>query len=129
MYCLPILKREKHRQALRRAATSGHKCFFLGTDSAPHPRHLKECACGCAGVFSAPVAVAAYLQVFDEEGALDKFEAFSSLNGAAFYGIAPNKQKVTYVRKEVAQPNRWEVSGGDEIVSLFAGENVQWARV
>lgn len=129
MYCLPILKRERHRQALRRAATSGHKCFFLGTDSAPHPRHLKECACGCAGVFSAPVAIAAYLQVFDEERALDKFEGFSSLNGAAFYGIAANKQKVTYVRKDVTQPDRWDVSGGSELVSLFAGESVQWARV
>src|SRR3546814_10674477 len=78
LYCLPILKRERHRQALRRAVTSGHPRFFLGTDSAPHPVDLKECACGCAGVFNAPVALESYAQVFAEAGALDRFEAFKS---------------------------------------------------
>src|SRR5690606_25493216 len=86
-YCLPILKRSKHQEALRKAATSGSSSFFLGTDSAPHLAHLKEAACGCAGVFSAPVALSCYAQVFREEGALDRFEAFAALNGPAFYGL------------------------------------------
>ncbi|MGN6155003.1 MAG: dihydroorotase, partial [Sphingomicrobium sp.] len=86
-YCLPVAKREKHRQAVRKAATSGSPKFFLGTDSAPHVRHAKESACGCAGIFNAPVALEAYATVFEEEGALDKLEAFASVNGPAFYGL------------------------------------------
>ena len=93
MYCMPVLKREPHRLALRAAATSGEAGFFLGTDTAPHLRHLKEASCGCAGVFSAPVALQAYLKVFAEEGALDRFEAFASLNGPAFYGLPPNEER------------------------------------
>ena len=89
-YCLPIVKREAHRLALRAAAVSGDARFFLGTDSAPHPRHAKEAECCAAGVFSAPVAIACLAQVFEEEDALDRLEGFASLHGPAFYGLAPN---------------------------------------
>jgi len=94
-YCLPVLKRESHRQALVKAATSGAKMFFLGTDSAPHPQADKETACGCAGIFTAVNALALYAQVFDEAGALDRLEAFASLSGPAFYGLNPNTKQVT----------------------------------
>ena len=94
MYCLPVLKREEHRLALRKAATSGEDGFFLGTDSAPHLRHLKEADCGCAGIFGAPAALSAYVKVFEEEGALANFEKFASLNGPAFYGLAPNEERL-----------------------------------
>jgi dihydroorotase len=127
LYCLPVLKREEHRAALRRAATSGEPSFFLGTDTAPHLRHLKEAPCGCAGVFSAPVAIEAYLKVFAEEGALDRFEAFASLNGPAFYGLPPNEERVTYVQE--ARPVREAVAVPEEgeIVCLFGGETIDWA--
>ena len=98
LYCLPIAKREKHRLALRRAATSGETCYFLGTDSAPHPVHAKESECGCAGVFSAPVAMACLAQVFEEENALDRLEGFASLHGPAFYRLPVNEGKLTLVR-------------------------------
>jgi dihydroorotase len=127
MYCLPVLKREKHRQALRKAATGGETCFFLGTDTAPHLRHLKESDCGCAGVFSAPVAVAAYLQVFAEENALDRFEAFASLNGPAFYRMAPNEERVTYVERPARIAEEIEVDGAGKLVSLFSGEAAPWS--
>ena len=127
MYCLPVLKREQHRLALRAAATSGEKSFFLGTDTAPHLRHLKEAACGCAGVFSAPTAVQAYLRVFTEEGALDRFEAFASLNGPAFYGLPPNEEKVTYVEKSNVAPESIEVPNEGTIVCLLGGETIEWA--
>jgi dihydroorotase len=97
-YCLPIAKREEHRLALRRAATSGDPRFFLGTDSAPHPVSAKECACGSAGIFSAPVALPCIAQVFDEEGALGRLEAFTSLNGARFYRLPPNPDRITLAR-------------------------------
>ena len=97
-YCLPVLKRARHRAALRRAATGGDPRFFLGTDSAPHAKATKEAACGCAGCFTAPVALAAYAQVFDEEGALDRLEGFASLNGPAFYRLPPNEARVTLER-------------------------------
>ncbi|MHA7874209.1 dihydroorotase [Roseivivax sp.] len=93
-YCLPVLKRERHRQALRRAATSGHARFFLGTDSAPHLKGAKEAPCGCAGCFTAPVALPCLAHVFEEEGALDRLEAFASRNGPAFYGLAPNRDRL-----------------------------------
>jgi len=128
MYCLPILKREEHRLALRKAAVSGLPNYFLGTDTAPHLRHLKEADCGCAGVFSAPVAVEAYLRVFDEENALDRFEAFASLNGAAFYGFTPSQDRVTYVRKPREAETALVVGDGDTLVPLFAGETVSWSR-
>jgi dihydroorotase len=125
-YCLPILKRRTHQLALRRAATSGLPNYFLGTDTAPHLKHLKEAACGCAGVFSAPVALEAYLQVFAEENALDKFESFASLNGPAFYGFAPSQTRVTYEERPWTGPASVSVED-QEIVPLFAGERVDWA--
>jgi dihydroorotase len=126
MYCLPVLKRERHRQALRAAATGGEANFFLGTDTAPHLRHLKEAACGCAGVFSAPVAIQAYLKVFAEEGALDRFEAFASLNGPAFYGLPPNEERVTFAETATLTAERVPVAGDGELVPLFDGEPVAW---
>jgi dihydroorotase len=127
LYCLPVLKRGVHRLALRAAATSGEQSFFLGTDSAPHLRHLKEAACGCAGVFSAPIAVQAYLRVFTEENTLDRFEAFASLNGPAFYGLAPNAEKVSYVEKSSPVAERIEVPQEGEIVCLLGGQTVEWS--
>ena len=94
-YCLPVLKRERHRLAVRRAATGSCDRFFLGTDSAPHPIGAKQSGCGCAGIFSAVFALESYLAVFEEEDALDRFEAFASLNGARFYGLAPNEERIT----------------------------------
>lgn len=129
MYCLPVLKRERHRLALRAAATGGETCFFLGTDTAPHLRHLKEADCGCAGVFSAPVAVAAYLRVFAEENRLDAFEAFASLNGPAFYGLAPNEDAVTYEERPTEPLAEISVGKAGQLVSLFAGESAPWSAV
>lgn len=125
-YCLPILKRRTHQLALRKAATSGSPHYFLGTDTAPHLKHLKENACGCAGVFSAPVAIEAYLKVFAEENALDRFEAFAALNGPAFYGFAPSETRVSYAEQAWTAPESVAV-GDREIVPLFAGERVDWA--
>ncbi|WP_296679057.1 dihydroorotase [Novosphingobium sp.] len=124
-YCLPVAKREKHRLALRTAATSGNAKFFLGTDTAPHARHLKEAACGCAGIFNAPYALESYLQVFDEEGAIERFEAFASLNGPAFYGLPVNKATITLERSEVCVP---EVLHANDtaIVPFHAGEVLTW---
>lgn len=101
-YCLPVAKRETHRQALRRAATSGDPRFFLGTDSAPHIDSTKECACGCAGIFCAPNAIACVAQVFEEEGALDRLESFLSLNGPSFYRLSPNEERV--ILRRTADP-------------------------
>jgi dihydroorotase len=128
LYCLPVLKREEHRAALVAVATSGDASFFLGTDSAPHLRHLKENACGCAGVFSAPTAIPAYLSVFAAAGALEHFEAFASLNGPAFYRLPVNNESVTYVAKSLPVPDAVTVSGEGEIVTLFGGEAVAWVR-
>ena len=128
LYCLPIAKREKHRQALRRAATSGHPNFFLGTDSAPHALPTKEAACGCAGVFTAASAVELYTEVFEEEGALDKFEAFASLNGPEFYRLPPNEPRVTLRRAPIAVPDL--VGKGDlTVVPFRAGETLRWQLV
>src|SRR6266480_1109784 len=99
LYCLPIAKREKHRCALRRAATSGHPAFFLGTDSAPHAVPTKETACGCAGIFTAASALELYAEVFEEEGALNRFEAFAALNGPAFYRLPPNQSRIPLRRE------------------------------
>jgi dihydroorotase len=115
-YCLPVAKREEHRLAVRKAATSGWPNVFLGTDSAPHPRHAKESACGCAGILNAPFALESYATVFDEEGALDNFEAFASVNGARFYGLPPNEDTVTLERAPVSVPD--EVEG---LVPFHAG--------
>ena len=128
LYCLPIAKREKHRRALRRAATSGNPAFFLGTDSAPHAIPTKEAACGCAGIFTAPVALELYAEVFEEEGALDRFEAFASLNGPAFYRLPANERRVTLRREACAVPQR--VGDGEDAVSPFrAGERLRWRLV
>jgi dihydroorotase len=125
-YCLPVVKREKHRLALLRAATGDAK-FFLGTDSAPHAKGAKEAACGCAGIFTAPVALACLAQVFEAEGALDRLEAFASLNGPAFYRLAPNEERITLER--VAQPLRVppEVeTGAGPVVVFDPGFPLHW---
>ena len=124
-YCLPVLKRESHREALLEAATSGSPKFFLGTDSAPHARGAKECACGCAGIYSAHAAIELYAEAFDHAGALDRLEGFASLYGADFYRLPRNTGRITLVR----QP--WEVPpgypfGDETVVPLRAGESVQW---
>jgi dihydroorotase len=127
LYCLPIAKREKHRLALRRAATSGDKKFFLGTDSAPHPAADKETACGCAGIFTAPCALGTYAEVFEEEGALDRLEAFASLNGPAFYGLAPNEARIT-LRREPSRVPEGIGEGKTAVVPFRAGETLRWRR-
>jgi dihydroorotase len=125
LYCLPIAKREKHRRALRRAATSGNPAFFLGTDSAPHAVPTKETACGCAGIFTAPVALELYTEVFEEEAALDRFEAFASLNGPAFYRLPPNERRVTLRREPWTVPERIG-DGADAVAPFRAGETLKW---
>ena len=120
-YCLPVAKREKHRQAVRQAATSGMENIFLGTDSAPHTRDAKESACGCAGIFNAPFALESYAMVFDQEGALDRFEAFASLNGPRFYGLPVNEETITLERGELLVPD--EIEG---LVPFQAGETLRW---
>ena len=124
-YCLPVAKREKHRLALRKAAISGSAKFFLGTDSAPHARHDKESSCGCAGIFNAPFALESYLQVFDDEGALDRFEGFASLHGAAFYGLPVNEGSVTLVREDHVVPATIDAAG-TPVVPFHAGETLRW---
>ena len=124
-YCLPVAKRERHRLALRRAAVSGDPRFFLGTDSAPHPARDKETACGCAGIFSAPAALETYLTVFDQEGALDRFEGFAALHGAAFYKLPPNQDRVSLSRRAWTVPATIEAAGG-HLVPFHAGERLAW---
>ena len=127
LYCLPILKTEADRRALRRAATSGTPRFFLGTDSAPHAIGAKECGCGCAGCFTAPAALELYAQVFEEEGALDRLEAFASLNGPRFYGLPPNEEVVTLTREPWRVPGEVPVAGEARAARPFmAGEVVGW---
>ncbi len=127
-YCLPVAKRETHRLALRAAATSGSPQFFLGTDSAPHLKRDKESACGCAGIFGAPFALESYVTVFDEEGALERFEGFASLHGPAFYRLPVNEDSVTLERAEVAVPQVLQVTGED-IVPFHAGTTLGWRLV
>jgi dihydroorotase len=124
-YCLPVLKREEHREALVAAATSANPKFFLGTDSAPHPRRDKEAACGCAGVYTAHAALELYAVAFEEAGALDKLEGFASLFGPRFYGLPVNQATVTLAREEWTVPQRLEL-GGEELVPLRAGEKLPW---
>jgi dihydroorotase len=124
-YCLPVLKRELHRQALITAATSGNKKFFLGTDSAPHAQSAKETSCGCAGIFSAHAAIELYAEAFENANALDKLETFASFNGPNFYGLPRNTETITLLKED------WKVSatmpfGNQTIVPLRAGENVKW---
>ncbi|WP_298433050.1 dihydroorotase [uncultured Jannaschia sp.] len=125
-YCLPILKRGRHQEALRAAATSGDAAFFLGTDSAPHPTHAKEATCCAAGCFTAPIALACYAHVFEEEGALDQLEAFASLNGPAHYGLPPNADTVTLTRGAALDlPPRIDAHG--QSVTLFdPGHPLHW---
>lgn len=126
LYCLPVAKREAHRLALRKAATSGNKKFFLGTDTAPHAIGDKESACGCAGIFSAPHALENYVQVFDEENKLDKLEVFASLNGPAFYGLPINEQKVKLVKTTQQVPQT--IGQQTLAVSPYkAGETLVWS--
>ena len=128
LYCLPIAKRETHRQALRRAATSGNPAFFLGTDSAPHAIPTKETACGCAGIFTAASAIELYAEVFEEEGAVDRLEAFASLNGPHFYRLPVNEARVTLRRETTVVPER--IGKGDLAVAPFrAGESLRWRLV
>jgi dihydroorotase len=142
-YCLPVLKRETHRQALVEAATSSSPRFFLGTDSAPHAQSAKESACGCAGCYSAPFAMAFYAQAFDAAGALDRLEGFASLHGPQFYGYAPNTRRLRLVRQPQTVPDRLpfgsaasgpaeglgkapSASGQNWIVPLAAGDAIDW---
>jgi dihydroorotase len=126
MYCLPVAKREVHRRALRRAATSGSAKFFLGTDTAPHPRQDKESACGCAGIFTAPTALELYAQVFEEEEALDRFEGFASEHGARFYGLKLNEGTVTLRRTAQTVPELVAEGAGPVVVPFLAGETLRW---
>lgn len=128
-YCLPILKRETHRQALVAAATSGNPKFFLGTDSAPHPKGAKESACGCAGCYTAHAALELYAEAFEQAGALDKLEGFASHFGADFYGLPRNTSQVTLVKESWMAPAQIDVEAGVELVPLRAGETVRWRLV
>jgi dihydroorotase len=125
-YCLPVAKREEHRLAVRRAATSGSPKFFLGTDSAPHAIEAKESGCGCAGIFNAPFAMESYAAVFEEEGALDRFEAFSSENGARFYGLPLNEDRIVLERSPVDVPTNLPIMGST-LVPFHAGETLRWS--
>ncbi len=124
-YCLPVAKREAHRLALRKAATSGSPKFFLGTDSAPHEAATKESACGCAGIFNAPFAIESYAAVFDEEGALDRLEGFASEHGPRFYGLPLNEGTITLVRQANPVPDRLTAPGG-AVVPFHAGATLGW---
>jgi dihydroorotase len=128
LYCLPLLKRESDRRALVAAATSGNPKFFLGTDSAPHARPTKENACGCAGCYSAPLALELYAEVFEAAGALDKLEGFAHVHGAAYYGLPRNVGRVTLVREPWSVPPEYPL-GRETVVPLRAGETVQWRVV
>jgi dihydroorotase len=125
LYCLPVLKRETHRQAVVAAATSGNPKYFLGTDSAPHARHTKEHACGCAGCYSAPVALPLYAEAFEDAGALDRLEGFASFFGADFYRLPRHRDTVTLERADEEVPAELPF-GADAIVPLRAGERVRW---
>jgi dihydroorotase len=124
-YCLPVLKREEHRLALVKAATSGSSKFFLGTDSAPHPKSAKESACGCAGMYTAHAAIELYAEVFEQAGALDKLEAFASFHGADFYGLPRNQDLVTLVKEKWTVPEEVAL-GHDVLVPFRAGQEIAW---
>jgi dihydroorotase len=125
-YCLPVAKRERHRLALRKAATSGNSSFFLGTDSAPHPRPGKESSCGCAGIYNAPYALESYLTVFEAEGALQHFEAFASENGPRFYKLPPNEETIALERTAQLVPAQLD---GQGLVPFHASEILDWRIV
>lgn len=125
LYCLPILKRNRHQQALLDAIVSGDRRFFLGTDSAPHSKHRKETACGCAGCYSAYSAISLYAEIFEDLGVLDKLEAFASFNGPDFYGLPRNTDTITLVRESWEMPAELPLAEGT-IVPLKAGESLRW---
>ena len=124
-YCLPVLKREQHRKALGRAATSGSSKFFLGTDSAPHAQHTKESACGCAGIYTAHAAIELYAMAFEQLGALDKLEGFASFHGADYYRLPRNRDAITLCREEWQVPDSIGF-GEHRLVPLMAGEKLDW---
>jgi dihydroorotase len=126
LYCLPVAKRERHRLALRKAATSGESCFFIGTDTAPHLRTRKEAECCSAGIFGGATALQTYVQVFDEENALDRFETFASLNGARFYGMAPNNGTIRLERRESRVMPAVAVDDS-EVVVFQGGVTLPWS--
>ncbi|MBK7768030.1 MAG: dihydroorotase [Sulfuritalea sp.] len=125
-YCLPVLKRESHRQALLAAAISGNPKFFLGTDSAPHAQGAKEAACGCAGCYTAHAGIELYAEAFEAAGALERLEAFASFHGADWYGLPRNTEKITLLRDALAVPASLDYADGDRLVPLRAGESVAW---
>jgi dihydroorotase len=127
-YCLPVLKREKHRQALLKAVASANPKFFLGTDSAPHAKHRKESDCGCAGIFSAPFAIELYATVFDMIDALDKLEAFSSYHGPDFYGLPRNNGTITLQKVAHRVPESYPLAD-QSIIPLMAGQSIPWQLV
>ena len=127
-YCLPVLKRESHRQKLVEAATSGNPKFFLGTDSAPHPRSAKESTCGCAGVYTAYAAIELYAEAFEQAGALDKLEAFASFHGADFYKLPRNKDSITLKKESWNVPSQLDF-GSETLIPLRAGESLAWKLI
>jgi dihydroorotase len=124
-YCLPVLKREEHRLALVRAATSGSAKFFLGTDSAPHPKSAKESACGCAGMYTAHAAIELYAEVFEQTNALDKLEAFASFYGADFYGLPRNQDRITLLKESWTVADELQL-GAESLVPFRAGQTIAW---
>ncbi|HAT4515483.1 MULTISPECIES: dihydroorotase [Serratia] len=126
LFCLPILKRNIHQEALRQAVASGSERFFLGTDSAPHLKHRKESSCGCAGCFNAPNAIPAYAAVFEQLGALEHFEAFCSLNGPRFYGLPLNEDFIELQRVPTTQPEEIAL-GNESVIPFLAGETLNWS--
>ncbi|MCK4834214.1 MAG: dihydroorotase [Gammaproteobacteria bacterium] len=124
-YCLPVLKRDTHQQALLAVIRSGNHKFFLGTDSAPHAKHKKESACGCAGIFSAHAAIEIYTSIFEQQDALDKLEAFASFNGPAFYGLPRNSKTITLVKEDWQIPEEYPL-GDDKLVPFLAGQTINW---
>jgi dihydroorotase len=127
-YCLPVLKRERHRQALVDAAISGDTKFFLGTDSAPHSQISKESSCGCAGIYNAHAAIELYAEAFDQAGALDKLEAFASFHGPDFYRLPRNHETITLVKESWRVPSEMEFAG-ETLIPLRAGEDIHWKIV
>ncbi|MDH3342504.1 MAG: dihydroorotase [Gammaproteobacteria bacterium] len=128
-YCLPVLKREQHRQALLHAATSGSRKFFLGTDSAPHAQDKKESSCGCAGIFSAHAAIEMYATAFEELNALDKLEAFASFNGPDFYGLSRNTDTIILERTPWQIPDSYPLAEGNKLIPMMAGETLNWKLI
>lgn len=124
-YCLPVLKRDTHQQALLEVIRSGNNKFFLGTDSAPHTKHKKESACGCAGIFSAHAAMEIYASIFEQQNALDKLEAFASFNGADFYGLPRNTKTITLKKEDWTIPDEYPL-GSETLVPFLAGQTISW---